>query len=85
MTNVPVAIRKRSRHSSVVDATTIAPAAVPDVIPDLELEDAYLAKRQRLAERQAQSPTLEPASTPKPASLLNLSGRVVNNQIYLQI
>ncbi len=48
---------------------------MPDVIPDLELEDAYLAKRQRLAEGQAQSPTLEPASTPKPTSLLNLSGQ----------
>ena len=46
-----------------------------DVIPDLETEDTYPAKRQRLAERQTQSPILEPASTPKSTSLLNPSGQ----------
>jgi hypothetical protein len=46
-----------------------------DVIPDLETEDTHLAKRQRLAERQTQSPILEPASTPKSTSLLNPSGQ----------
>jgi hypothetical protein len=46
-----------------------------DVIPDLETEDTYPAKRQRLAERQAQSPILEPTSTPKSTSLLNPSGQ----------
>jgi len=71
--NEPSATRTRSRHSSLVDMTTIAPAAVSEVIPDLRLENDYLAKRQRLAEEQAQSPTFEPASTPRPTSLLNLS------------
>jgi hypothetical protein len=46
---------------------------VPSFIPDLEREVHYPAKRQRLAERQAQSPILEPASTPNPTPLLNLS------------
>jgi hypothetical protein len=46
-----------------------------DVIPDLETEDTCPAKRQRLAERQAQSPILESASTPKSTSLLNPSGQ----------
>jgi hypothetical protein len=48
---------------------------VPEVKPDLGLENVYLAKRQRLAEGQAQSPTFEPASTPRSTSLLNLSGQ----------
>jgi hypothetical protein len=46
---------------------------VPSFILDLEREDPYLAKRQRLAERQAQSPILEPASTPNSTPLLDLS------------
>jgi hypothetical protein len=46
-----------------------------DVISDLETEDTHSAKRQRLAERQAQSPILEPASTSDSTSLLNLSGQ----------
>jgi hypothetical protein len=46
-----------------------------NVIPDLETEDTHPAKRQRLAERQAQSPILELASTPKSTSLLNPSGQ----------
>ncbi|KAF1362263.1 hypothetical protein EJ07DRAFT_153815 [Lizonia empirigonia] len=69
------ATRKRSRQFSVIDATTIPLAAVPTVIPDLEPEDPYPAKRQRLAERQEQSPILEPAPAPKSSPLLDLSGQ----------
>jgi hypothetical protein len=50
-------------------------AAISDVIPDLETEDTHPAKRQRLAERQVQSPILEPISTPKSMSLLKPSGQ----------
>jgi hypothetical protein len=39
------------------------------------MEDTHPAKRQRLAERQAQSPILEPTSTPKSTSLLKPSGQ----------
>lgn len=48
---------------------------MPNLIPDLEREVPYPAKRQRLAEQQAQSPILEPASTPKSTPLLDLSGQ----------
>jgi hypothetical protein len=46
---------------------------VPSFIPDLEREVPYPAKRQRLAERQAQSAILKPASTPNSTPLLDLS------------
>jgi hypothetical protein len=46
------------------------------VIPDLEPENPYSAKRQRLSERQIQSPILEPASTPNSTPMLELSGQV---------
>ncbi|KAF1361621.1 hypothetical protein EJ07DRAFT_175573 [Lizonia empirigonia] len=75
VTNGPFVPRERSRHSSVIAATTITPAATTDVILEPEPEDAHPAKWQRLAERQAQSPMLEPASTPKSPSLPNLSGQ----------
>ncbi|KAF1364481.1 hypothetical protein EJ07DRAFT_172502 [Lizonia empirigonia] len=75
VTNGLSAPRERSRHSSVVAATTITPAAATDIILVPEPEDAHPAKRQRLAERQAQSPMLEPASTPKSPSLATLSGQ----------
>jgi hypothetical protein len=76
VTNGPSIIRKRSRQPSVVDTTTIPLAAVPNVISDLEREGLYPAKRQRLAERRAQSSILEPASTPKSTHLIDLSGQV---------
>ncbi|KAF1352924.1 hypothetical protein EJ07DRAFT_183105 [Lizonia empirigonia] len=43
------------------------------VIGEPELKYAHPAKRHRLAERQAQSTMLEPGSTPKSTSILNLS------------
>jgi hypothetical protein len=67
--------RKRSRQFSVIDATTIPLAAVPTVKPNLEPEDPYPAKRQRLVGRQEQSPILGPAPTPKSSPLLDLSGQ----------
>ncbi|KAF1364064.1 hypothetical protein EJ07DRAFT_152116 [Lizonia empirigonia] len=73
--NRPFATRKRSRHSPFVGATTISPVAATDIIVEPELKDAHPAKRHRLAERQAQSTMLEPVSTPKSMSLLNLSGQ----------
>ncbi|KAF1362638.1 hypothetical protein EJ07DRAFT_152896 [Lizonia empirigonia] len=75
VTNRPSATSERSRHSSVVGATTINPAAATDVVVETEPEDAHSAKRQRLAERQPQSPILESVSTLKSTSLLNLSGQ----------
>ncbi|KAF1352742.1 hypothetical protein EJ07DRAFT_158978 [Lizonia empirigonia] len=69
------ATSERSRHSSAIGATTINPAAATDVIVETEPQDAHPAKRQRLAERQTQSPILEPVSTLKSTSILNLSGQ----------
>ncbi|KAF1937089.1 hypothetical protein EJ02DRAFT_515423 [Clathrospora elynae] len=45
----------------------------PNVISDLEPENPHPAKRRRIAERQAQSPILEPTYTPKPTPLLDPS------------
>jgi hypothetical protein len=67
--------RKRSRQFSLIDATIIPLAAVPTVIPNLEPEDPYPAKRQRLVDRQEQSPILGPAPTPKSSPFLDLSGQ----------
>ncbi|KAF1937092.1 hypothetical protein EJ02DRAFT_426929 [Clathrospora elynae] len=73
VTNGLSTTRKRSRQSLNIDSTTFPLAAVPSFIPDLEREVPYPAKRQRLAEQQAQSPILEPASTPNSTPLLDLS------------
>ncbi|KAF1359034.1 hypothetical protein EJ07DRAFT_156398 [Lizonia empirigonia] len=62
--NRPSATHERLRRSSATD-----------VILEPESEDTHPAKRKRLAERQAQSPMFEPASTPKSVSPLNLSGQ----------
>ena len=48
-----------------------------DVIWDLETEDTYSAKRQRLAKRQAQSPILKLVSTSDSTSLLNLVAKLL--------
>jgi hypothetical protein len=71
--NGPSTTRKHSHQSSVVDATTTILEAVPNVISDLEPENPHPAKRRRTAERQPQSPIIEPTHTPKPMPLLDPS------------
>ncbi|UPX14638.1 uncharacterized protein EKO05_0005115 [Ascochyta rabiei] len=73
--NRPSTTSERSRHSLVIGATIVTPAAATDVTLETEPEDAYPAKRQRLSERQPQSPMLEPVSKLKSTSLLTLSGQ----------
>ncbi|KAF1354418.1 hypothetical protein EJ07DRAFT_158568 [Lizonia empirigonia] len=75
LTNRPSATSERSRHSSVIGATMITPAAATDVTLETEPEDARPAKRQRLTERLPQSPMLEPVSALKSTFLLNPSGQ----------
>ncbi|KAH5707481.1 hypothetical protein HBI81_250790 [Parastagonospora nodorum] len=65
--------RKRSHQSLVIDATTTALEAVPNNTSDLEPENPHPAKRRRTAERQPQSPIIEPTHTPKPMPLLDPS------------
>ena len=73
VTNGPSATRKRSHQFSLLDTATIDPAVVSDVLPDAKLDNFYPAKRQRLAEGQAPSPTFQPAYTPSSTSLLDFS------------
>jgi hypothetical protein len=73
--------RKRSRQLSAVNASTTSPAGVLIVTPDSEPEDPYPAKRQRLAEQQAQSPILEPTPTPESSSLLDLGGQASRSRV----
>jgi hypothetical protein len=54
---------------------------VPTVIPDLEPEDPYPVKRQKLAERQEQSPILEHAPAPKSSPLLDLSSQASRSRV----
>lgn len=61
--------QKRSHQSSVADDTITILEAVPDVVPDPELDNPHPSKRQRMAERQAPSPIIEPTNMPEPTLL----------------
>ncbi|EOA87835.1 uncharacterized protein SETTUDRAFT_161052 [Exserohilum turcica Et28A] len=60
---------KRSHQSSVVDETISIPEAVPNAVSDPELDRLRPSKRRRMAEREAQSPTIERTYMPKPTPL----------------
>ncbi|KNG46628.1 hypothetical protein TW65_06675 [Stemphylium lycopersici] len=71
--NGPSTTPKRSHQSLAIDTTTTIQEVLPNVISDLEPENSHPAKRRRMAERQAQSPILEPTYTPKSTVMLDLS------------
>ncbi|EMD66433.1 hypothetical protein COCSADRAFT_179707 [Bipolaris sorokiniana ND90Pr] len=57
--------QKRSHQSSVVDETISILEAVPNTVSDPELDRRRPSKRRRMAEREAQSPTIERTYMPK--------------------